>query len=114
MPCRTQALYRPAKRKSHCSRATSYFEGAGFTLYEVLASGCALIPPRNCAPFVTPETGIMFDEFSTDAVHAAMLQAIEDRDRLDRWRANAQAEAQNYTFARYRDNIGAMLAELGI
>ena len=98
----------------HVFLLPSYFEGAGITLYEALASGCALIQSRNCAPVVTPETGIMLDEISTDAVHAAMLQAIEDRDRLDAWRANAPAEARNYTFARYRDNIGAMLAELEI
>jgi len=98
----------------HVFMLPSYFEGAGITLYEALASGCALIQSRNCAPVVTPDTGVMLDEISTNAVHAAMLQAIEDRDRLDTWRANAQAEAQNYTFARYRDNIGALLEVLAI
>jgi glycosyltransferase involved in cell wall biosynthesis len=98
----------------HVFLLPSYFEGAGITLYEALASGCALIQSDRCAEAVTPQTGIMLDEVSTDAVHAAMMTAIEDRDRLDGWRAAAPAEALNYTFARYRDNIAKLLAEMGI
>jgi len=97
----------------HVFLLPSYFEGAGITLYEALAAGSALIQSRNCAEAVTPDTGIMLDTIDTDCLHAAMLTAIEDRDRLDHWRAHAQAEAQNYTFARYRENIAALLGELG-
>jgi hypothetical protein len=43
-----------------------------------------------------------------------MLAAIEDRDRLDHWRAHAQAAASRHTFARYRDNIGGLLDSLGL
>ena len=92
----------------------SYFEGAGIVLYEALAAGCALIQSNRCAPAVTPATGILLDQVDTDSVHAALLTAIEDRDLLDSWRANAQAEAQNYTFARYRKNIAVLLGELGL
>ena len=55
----------------------------------------------------------MLGRIDTDMVHAAMLTVIEDRERLDSWRANAQGEAQNYSFARYRANIAALLGELG-
>jgi len=98
----------------HVLLLPSYFEGAGIVLYEALAAGCALIQSRNCAEAVTPETGIMLDEVSTDAVHEAMLTAIADRDRLNSWRAAAPLTAQAYTFAHYRENIAALLADLGI
>lgn len=92
----------------------SYFEGAGIVLYEALAAGCGLIQSDRCAMAVTPETGILLDQVDTETVYAAMMTAIEDRSRLDGWRANAQAEARNYSFARYRDNIGQLLADLGL
>ena len=92
----------------------SYFEGAGIVLYEALAAGCALIQSDRCALAVTPGTGLMLDRVDTDAVEAAMRAAITDRERLASWRNAARVEAQNYTFARYRDNIAALLAELGV
>ena len=92
----------------------SYFEGAGLVLYEALASGCALIQSDRCALAVTPDTGIMLDRVDTDALEAAMHAAITDRDRLYAWRRAAPLEAQNYTFARYRDHIAALLADLGL
>ncbi len=98
----------------HAFLLPSYFEGAGITLYEALASGCALIQSRNCAEAVTPQTGIMLDANDTDHVHAAMMRMIEERDQLNAWRAAAQAEAANYSFANYRTNIAALLEEMGI
>jgi glycosyltransferase involved in cell wall biosynthesis len=92
----------------------SYFEGAGIVLYEALAAGCALIQSNRCALAVTPETGIMLDRVDTDAVEQAMRAALADRDRLDAWRQAAPREAQDYTFARYRENIAALLADLGL
>lgn len=92
----------------------SYFEGAGIVLYEALAAGCALIQSRNCALAVTPETGILLDTVSTDALQAAMMTAIDHRDRLDHWRSQAQAEARGYSFAHYRANIAQLLVDLEI
>lgn len=92
----------------------SYFEGAGIVLYEALAAGCALIQSDRCADAVTAETGLLLPEVSTEALLAAMTVAIEQRDRLDHWRAHAQGEARNYSFARYRENIAAQLLELGL
>ena len=90
----------------------TYFEGAGLVLFEALAAGCALIQSDRAAPAVTPDTGLMLEDVSTDALHCAMLTAIEDRPRLDAWRAAAQVESRRYSFARYRDGIGALLNEL--
>ncbi len=92
----------------------SYFEGAGITLYEALAAGCALIQSDRCTPAVTPETGLQIGAPSTEAVFAAMMTAIEDRDRLNRWRAAAQGESRQHSFAQYQAGIAALLDELGI
>lgn len=92
----------------------TYFEGAGIVLYEALAAGLALIQSRNAAIAVTKDTGIMLDSISTDCLHAAMIEVIEDRDRLDHFRANSQEEAKKYTFSRYRQNIASLLLEVGV
>jgi glycosyltransferase involved in cell wall biosynthesis len=89
----------------------SYFEGAGIVLYEALAAGCALIQSNRCADAVTPETGLLLPELSTSALLEAMTIAVEDRERLNSWRAAAQQAARDYTFARYRENIAALLSE---
>jgi len=98
----------------HMFLLPSYFEGAGITLYEALAAGSGLIHSRHCASAVTPETGILLERLDTDSLYAAMMTAIEDRDRLDRWRAAAPGEARKYSFANYRNGIAAVLAEMGI
>lgn len=90
----------------------SYFEGAGIVLYEALAAGCALIQSDRCAPAVSDATGLLLDRLDSDAVHAAMVAAIEDRDRLDAWRAAAQPSAQAFSFGRYQANIAALLDEI--
>lgn len=90
----------------------SYFEGAGIVLYEALAAGCALIQSAECAPVVTPQTGIMLEAIDTDTLHAAMMAAIAEPDQLNGWRARTQQQAQQYSFARYRDNIAAMLDDI--
>ena len=90
----------------------TYFEGAGIVLFEALAAGCALIQSDCAAPAVTQATGLMLEEVSTDALHRAMLTAIEDRPRLDGWRAAAQGEGRQHSFARYREGIAALLGEL--
>lgn len=95
----------------HALVLPTYFEGAGIVLYEALAAGCALIQSDRAALAVTPETGLLLPEPSTDALHAAMRAAIEDRPRLDAWRAAAQQEARNYSFANYREGVATLLAE---
>ncbi len=98
----------------HVFLLPSYFEGAGITLYEALAAGNALIQSDRCAPAVTPDTGIMLDRIDTDTLHAAMMTAIGNRPLLDRWRTAAPGRAREFSFANYRANIAALLAEMGI
>lgn len=92
----------------------SYFEGSALSLVEGLAAGMALIQTPNAGNGVTPETGILLDRPDTDLLLQAMLAVIEDRDRLDSFRAAAQAEAARYSFANYRTGIASVLAELGL
>jgi glycosyltransferase involved in cell wall biosynthesis len=98
----------------HVLMLPSYFEGAGIVLYEALAAGCALIQSKRCAAAVTPQTGILLDDLDSDAVYAAMMTAIENREKLDDWRAAAQVEAGQYTFTHYRENISNMLLKMGL
>ena len=100
--------------RHHVLLFPTYSDGGGIVLYEALAAGCALIQSDRAAIAVTPETGILLDTLSTDALHAAMLAAIEDRPRLAGWRAAAQAAARRNSFARYREAVAALLDELGV
>ncbi|GAA4777524.1 glycosyltransferase family 4 protein [Novosphingobium ginsenosidimutans] len=92
----------------------SYFEGSALTLLEALASGLGIIQTRASGNGAGPETGLVLDRIDTPSLHAALLQALDDRDLVNRWRAAAQTAAQGYTFARYRANIAALLAEMGL
>ena len=56
--------------------------------------------------------GLLLREPSSDALHEAMLETIEQRDRLNARRAAAQAEAKRYSFAAYREGIAALLDDL--
>lgn len=92
----------------------SYFEGSSLSLLEALASGLAIIQTDAAGNGVTSQTGIMLHRPDTELTLAAMRTYIEDRDRLDHHRAHAQAEARNYSFSRYRDNIAKLMAEAGL
>ncbi len=92
----------------------SYFEGSALTLLEALASGLGIIQTRASGNGADPATGLVLDQIDTPGLHAALLQALDDRDMVYRWRAAAQSAAQRYTFARYRENIAALLNETGL
>ncbi|MEG8222611.1 glycosyltransferase family 4 protein [Sphingomonas sp. HH69] len=98
----------------HAMVFPSYFEGSSLSLLEALASGMAVVHPPQAGNGVTPETGILLDRPDTDLTRQAMLALIEDRDRLDHYRAHAQAEAQNYTFQRYRENVESFVRAIGL
>ena len=90
----------------------SYFEGSALSLIEALASGMGVIQTRAAGNGTTPKTGIMLEQPDTETLYAALIAAIEDRPRIDLWRAHAQSAATRYTFSNYRANIAALLAEL--
>ncbi|RVQ67586.1 glycosyltransferase [Croceicoccus ponticola] len=92
----------------------SHFEGGGLVLHEALASGMALIQTRRGDVVATNRTGIVLDEPRTDLVLDAMLALIHDRDRLNAMRSAAQDEAGRRSFARYRDGVATLLADLNI
>ena len=90
----------------------SYFEGSALSLIEALASGMAVIQTRAAGNGATAQTGMMLEQPATETLYAALMAAIEDRPRIDQWRAHAQAAAARYAFSTYRANIAALLAEL--
>ena len=90
----------------------SYFEGSALSLIEALASGMAVIQTRAAGNGATAQTGMMLEQPDTETLYAALMAAIEDRPRIDQWRAHAQAAAARYAFSTYRANIAALLAEL--
>ena len=90
----------------------SYFEGSALSLIEALASGMGIIQTRASGNGATPATGLMLEEPGTAGLYEAMMRAVDDRPLVERWRGAAQAEAQNYTFARYRQGIADLLAEM--
>ncbi len=92
----------------------SYFEGSALSLLEGLASNMALIQSRNAGVGVTPETGIMLPELDAAHLEQAVMTAIEDRPSVDEWRANARGVAERYSFAHYRENVAALLDDVGL
>jgi glycosyltransferase involved in cell wall biosynthesis len=91
----------------------SYFEGSALSLLEALASGMGVIQTRAAGNGASARTGLVLEEPCTEGLHEALMTAIEDRERVDLWRSNAQKAAQRYSFASYRANIAALLEELG-
>jgi len=98
--------------KHHVLVFPSYFEGSALSLLEALASGLAIIQTPMSGQGVTPQTGLVVPRPDTDALHDAMLSVLDNRLRLQTWRAAAQVEARNYAFAVYRQNIAGLLGDL--
>lgn len=90
----------------------SYFEGSALSLLEGLAAGLGIIQTVASGNGATAASGVVLEEPKFDALFAAMMVAIENRDLVDSWRTAAQSEAHNYSFTRYRDNIAELLKEL--
>lgn len=91
----------------------SYFEGSALTLIEALAAGLALVQSPMAGNGATAATGLMLAEQNEEAVHAAIMTLVDDRQRLAAMRAAAQAEARRYSFAAYCTAIAQLLAERG-
>lgn len=92
----------------------TYHEGAGIVLYEALAAGMGIIQSDRAALVATEDTGIVLDALDTDTLLEAMRVPIDDRAKLDHWRASAQDRANRYSFAQYARNIVQFLDEAGI
>lgn len=92
----------------------SYFEGSALTLVEALAAGLGIIQTRASGNGASPECGIVLETIDTPTLRAALEQAIDDRDLVNSWRARAQSEAANYSFARYRENVKSLISVAGL
>lgn len=91
----------------------SYFEGSALSLLEALASGMGVIQTRAAGNGASERTGLVLGTPSSQGLYDAMMTAVDNRGLVDGWRAAAQGEAARYSFAAYRANIAALLAELG-
>lgn len=87
----------------------SLFEGSAITLIEALASGMGVIQSAAAGSGATPDTGLVLEDADGEALTEALLTPIRDRARLAHWQAHARAEAENYSFAHYRERIAALL-----
>lgn len=90
----------------------SFFEGSAITLLEALSCGMAIIQSPQAGNGASAATGIVLAANTADDLEAAMRQAVDDRERIGLWRANAQLEAKRYDFGAYRDNVAALLARI--
>ena len=61
---------------------------------------------------MTPETGLLLEELSEEALTAAVMTVIDDRARLAAFRAAAPGTAERYSFAAYCARIAALLQDL--
>ena len=92
----------------------SYHEGSAIVLLEAMAAGLAIIQTAASGLGASEESGFVLERPDTDAVATAMRTLIEDRDVLHSMRRAAKREASSRNFAAYRDNIAALLADMGI
>lgn len=90
----------------------SFFEGSAITLLEALSCGMAIIQSPQAGNGGGEATGIVLEANTSDQLHAAMRQAVDDRQRIGLWRANASLAARQYSFDAYRDNVAAFLARI--
>ncbi|HYD23640.1 MAG TPA: glycosyltransferase family 4 protein [Croceibacterium sp.] len=100
--------------RHHALVFPSYFEGSSLSLLEGLAAGLALVHTPQAGNGATADSGILLARPDTELTLAAMRRLIDDRAALARFRSRARAEAENYSFARYRMRIAALLAEAGL
>ena len=98
------ATSRRSWRRHHLLVFPSYFEGSALSLLEALAAGLAIVQTPAAGNGVTADTGLLIARPDSDLLHAALLDAIGDRARLQQWRSGgAGRSAQRYSFERYRD-----------
>nr|WP_246554174.1 glycosyltransferase family 4 protein [Bradyrhizobium ottawaense] len=114
MPTVPRSQVRDILANSDCLVLPTYFEGAGIVLYEALASGIGIIQSRNAALAAAPNVGLIIPELTEAALHSALMTVIDDRKRLLDWQHAAKAEANHYTFANYRQAVGAEIRRLEI
>jgi glycosyltransferase involved in cell wall biosynthesis len=86
----------------------SYFEGSSISLLEALASGLAIIQTPMAGVGVDQHTGLMIESPDDELLQAAMEQVLSNLDRLNTWRYNSKKRAQDFSFARYRENVARL------
>jgi glycosyltransferase involved in cell wall biosynthesis len=84
----------------------SLFEGSALVLYEAVGAGLGIIQSAASGTGATPgENGIILDEVTVDGLTDAILQAVDDPERLWAWRAASRALRPERTWDRYREKL---------
>ena len=113
------ALYRMAAASGGVFVNPALTEPFGLTLIEAAASGAPLVATRDGGPIDIIgrcENGLLIDPLDADAMGAALLGAIADRERWTRWSHNgARCAKEHYSWdahvQRYREELRRVLGE---
>lgn len=99
-------------READCLVFPTYFEGSPITIYEALACGCAIIQSKNSNLDAIPRAGLALERLDEDAVHAALMYVIDNRDVLQSWQQAAPPIAEGFTIAAYQKAVLAYLDKI--
>ena len=99
-------------RESDCLVFPTYFEGSPITIYEALACGCAVIQSKNSNLDAIPHAGLALERLDEDAVHAALMYVIDNRDVLQSWQQAAPPIAEGFPIAAYEKAVLAYLDKI--
>ncbi len=99
-------------RESDCLVCPTFFEGSPITIYEALACGCAIIQSKNSNLDAIPNAGMVLNRLDEDAVHAALMSVIDNRDVLAAWQQAGPAIAEGFTIAAYQKAVLAYLDKI--
>ena len=104
---------RAAYQSSHLFVFPSVGEGFGHVLLEALASGLPVLSTTHTAApdLVTPGVdGFVIEPRRMDAIAERLEWALSHRRQLARMRASARDTASRFTWARFREQIRAIVA----
>jgi glycosyltransferase involved in cell wall biosynthesis len=104
-PCDLPVLY--AACAAFCY--PSLREGFGMPVLEAMAQGAAVVTSRGTATEeVAADAGVVVDPRDHDAIGAALVELLEDRERAAELGARARTRAATYTWARTAElTVGA-------
>jgi len=108
-------FYESADLLLNLSRVDQWIETFGLTLAEAMAFGIPVIAPPIGGPaeIVTEgQEGHLIDSRDGDALQAAVLSLVDDRERASAMSSAARKRAKDFTFERYAEQLTSILALL--
>jgi sucrose-phosphate synthase len=109
-------IYRYAARTRGVLVNPSLVENFGLTLIEAAASGLPVVATANGGPqevLANCRHGLLVDPLDADAIGAAVLSALSDRERWRRWARNGvNGTPRHYTWRAHADKYVASIRRL--